>query len=52
MDDVAQLKLMLKKYLEVKIEVDDKFSGYSDISVTLTFDGEVISTDKTFIKKN
>lgn len=52
MDDVEQLKILLKKYLEVKIEVDDKFSGYSDIAVTLIFDGEVISTDKTFIKKN
>lgn len=52
MDDVEQLKLMLKKYLEVKTT---STGGYSRIiparvEVVILFDGEEICKDSVSIK--
>ena len=42
MDDVEQLKLMLKKYLEVKIE-NQQSTCDTQLRVSILFDGEEIS---------
>jgi len=45
LDEKEQLKLMLKKYLEVKVETGALGSGQTKVEVTLLFDGEEIDCD-------
>jgi hypothetical protein len=51
MDDVEQLKLLLKKYLEVKVNVEETGAGDTKVEVTLLFDGEEIDSDYDYSVK-
>lgn len=54
MDEKEQLKLMLKKYLEVRLDSNTDEDGDIKIGVTIFFDGEEIDYAQSwaFIKKN
>jgi hypothetical protein len=51
MDDVEQLKLMLKKYLEVMVDTHLTASGHTKVEVVISFDGEEITKSSNYVLK-
>lgn len=51
MDDVEQLKMLLKKYLEVRLDANTDGDGDVKIEVKIFFDGEEIDSDYDYIMK-
>lgn len=51
MDEKEQLKLMLKKYLEIKVDTTEDYDGDTKVEVTLLFDDEEIYTSYSYVYK-
>ena len=51
MNEKEQLKLMLKKYLEVVVDTHLTASGHTKVEVVISFDGEEITKSSNYVLK-
>lgn len=52
MDEKEQLKLMLKKYLEVRLDTNTDSDGDVKVEIKVFFDGEEIDSVYSYIMNN
>lgn len=51
MDEKEQLKMLLRKYLEVRVDTDVDWDGDTKVQVTIFFEGEEIDSSFSYVYK-